>query len=249
MSKQFLTTGEVAVLCAVTPDAVLKWIKSGKIPATRTPGGHFRIHQSEIPSDLIKKQTPPQALQQKRSFKYCWEFHALSGKTPDECQSCIVYHSRAERGYNMVQLPEEAGHAKKFFKETCENCDYYKMAKSQRYNVLIVTNRIKLRTSLEADLSSVNFNLSFADSEYQCSMIVNDFQPDFVVIDCTIGEKQCQKFASYLANDPRLPFVRVIMAGEKYKFPNECDPEIFSRIKPNFTIRELSDLIESQFTN
>ena len=245
MSKQFLSTGEVAVLCAVTPDAVLKWIKSGKVPATRTPGGHFRIHQSEIPVDLIKKQTPPQAQQQKRSFKYCWEFHAVSGKTPDECQSCIVYRSRAERGYNMVHLPEEAEHAKKFFKETCENCDYYKMANSQRYNVLIVTDRAELRTSLETDLPTVNFNLTFADSEYQCSMIVNDFQPDFVVIDCTICEKQCQKFAGCLAKDPRLPFIRVIMAGEEYEFPNECNIETFAFIKQNFTLKELSELIEN----
>ena len=40
---ELLSTGEVARLCGVTRDAVLKWIKKGKLPATQTPGGHFRI--------------------------------------------------------------------------------------------------------------------------------------------------------------------------------------------------------------
>ena len=38
-----LSTGDVAKLFGVTPDAVLKWIKKGKLPATRTAGGHYRV--------------------------------------------------------------------------------------------------------------------------------------------------------------------------------------------------------------
>ena len=39
-----ITTGEAADMCCVTPDAVLKWIKGGKIPGVRTAGGHYRIN-------------------------------------------------------------------------------------------------------------------------------------------------------------------------------------------------------------
>ena len=38
-----LTTGQAAKLCAVTPDTVLKWIKKGRLEATRTAGGHYRV--------------------------------------------------------------------------------------------------------------------------------------------------------------------------------------------------------------
>ncbi|MFQ5353886.1 MAG: helix-turn-helix domain-containing protein, partial [Thermodesulfobacteriota bacterium] len=39
------TTGEVAEFCDVTINAVKKWIAAGKLPAYRTPGGHFRIER------------------------------------------------------------------------------------------------------------------------------------------------------------------------------------------------------------
>jgi len=36
---RYLTTGEVARACKVSLTAVHKWIASGKLQATRTPGG------------------------------------------------------------------------------------------------------------------------------------------------------------------------------------------------------------------
>ena len=38
-----LSTGDVARLLHVTPVCVLRWIRAGKLPAYRVPGGHFRI--------------------------------------------------------------------------------------------------------------------------------------------------------------------------------------------------------------
>ncbi len=42
------TTGEVASMSHVTINAVKKWINSGKLPAFRTPGGHFRINREDF---------------------------------------------------------------------------------------------------------------------------------------------------------------------------------------------------------
>lgn len=41
--KDVLTTGDVAKALHVSPVTVKQWIKRGKLKATRTPGGHFRI--------------------------------------------------------------------------------------------------------------------------------------------------------------------------------------------------------------
>jgi len=42
------TTGEIAKFCDVTINAVKKWIAAGKLPAFRTPGGHYRIEREDF---------------------------------------------------------------------------------------------------------------------------------------------------------------------------------------------------------
>jgi len=49
MSEQeLLTTSEVARYCRVTPDGVVKWIRSEKLRAFATPGGHYRIAKGDF---------------------------------------------------------------------------------------------------------------------------------------------------------------------------------------------------------
>lgn len=48
MDGEFISTGQAAKICAVTPDTVLKWIKGGRLNARRTPGGHYRIDRRDL---------------------------------------------------------------------------------------------------------------------------------------------------------------------------------------------------------
>ena len=41
-SSRLLTTGEIARYCDVSTNAVKKWIRSSRLKAFRTPGGHLR---------------------------------------------------------------------------------------------------------------------------------------------------------------------------------------------------------------
>lgn len=43
-----MTPGEVARLMRVNPKTVTRWVAAGRIPATRTPGGHVRIRRSVV---------------------------------------------------------------------------------------------------------------------------------------------------------------------------------------------------------
>lgn len=52
--KKPYTTGEIAGFCHVTINAVKKWIASGKLPAFRTPGGHYRVNKDNFMSFLEK---------------------------------------------------------------------------------------------------------------------------------------------------------------------------------------------------
>ncbi|NIM00434.1 MAG: response regulator [Acidobacteria bacterium] len=46
--RRFFTTTEVARYCEVSNDGVLKWIKSGKLRAFSTPGGHYRVSAEDF---------------------------------------------------------------------------------------------------------------------------------------------------------------------------------------------------------
>jgi excisionase family DNA binding protein len=46
--RRYLTTGEIARQCEVTPASVKKWIGQAKLRAVRTPGRHFRISVEEF---------------------------------------------------------------------------------------------------------------------------------------------------------------------------------------------------------
>ena len=53
-----LTTGEIARYCHVTYACVLKWIKSDKLKAYSTPGGHFRILRKDFKEFLQHYNMP-----------------------------------------------------------------------------------------------------------------------------------------------------------------------------------------------
>ena len=56
--RRFFTTSDVARYCAVTNDGVLKWIKSGKLRAFSTPGGHYRVAAEDFRKFLEKFDIP-----------------------------------------------------------------------------------------------------------------------------------------------------------------------------------------------
>jgi excisionase family DNA binding protein len=56
--RRFFTTSEIAGYCAVTNDGVLKWIKSGKLRAFSTPGGHYRVSSEDFRAFLDKFDMP-----------------------------------------------------------------------------------------------------------------------------------------------------------------------------------------------
>ncbi len=243
IAKDFVSTGKAAELCSVTPDTVLKWIKSGKIPANRTPGGHYRIHKETL-IGIIESETLltiPQEV--KRPFQFCWEFYKINGGFSEKCMDCIVYRSRAKRCYEMMKLPDESGHAKVFCQGTCDECEYFRVVQGQRLNILVITNQKELTDYLNDKAKLAEFNLRISDNEYHCSMVIESFRPDYVVIDSDIGPDRCHRFAKYLSVDPRAPFLKIIIAGDTKNIPKDCDRMLFAVIANPFTIGELESLL------
>jgi excisionase family DNA binding protein len=241
--KEYVSTGQAAELCSVTPDTVLKWIKSGKVPANRTPGGHYRINK-EIMQNIIETESlQVDSGYLNRPFQFCWEYYKSNGGISEKCQECIVYRSRATRCYEMIKLPEESGHARVFCQGSCDDCEYFRVVKGQRINLLVVTDNKALSDDLEKQAGDVDFNLRLTENEYHCSMVVENFRPDYVVIDAAMGQERCRDFAQHLSEDPRVPYLKIIIAGGYDDIPSECNKMIFAVIDSPFTLGEFDNLV------
>src|SRR5574341_627008 len=238
-SGEYLSTGQAARHCSVTSDAVLKWIKQRLLPACRTAGGHYRIHKDDIERFVMQQR--PRA-RTARPFQYCWEYHT-HGEILQECKDCIVYRTRAQRCYEVIKLAPEIGHQKLFCKQSCEECDYYQRTRRQQTNVLVVSNNLVLTAALQRDVAKVPLNLAFSDCEYDCSAKIDTFRPDYAIIDCSLGPERSTDIVHHLKQDPRIPYVRVILAARAGEIPKDCDREVFARITNSFNIYDLANCI------
>lgn len=246
MDMKLLTTGQAAEYCSVTPDTILKWIRSGFLPAKRTAGGHHRIDKRDLESVLQPSSSPESGRSEpsrQRPFRYCWEFNG-NGRLLEACQGCSVYQMRALRCYEVVRLAPEANHPKVFCeKGSCVDCDYYQQVHEQSINVLVVSDDKRLARGLLREVAKHEFNMEITDCEYSCSAMINDFRPDFAVLDCSMGKDLSREICEHLCQDPRIPFVRVVLAGKKDEFPTACEKEVFARIQRPFSIQDIADCI------
>lgn len=213
---KLLSTGEAAKLCAVKPDTVLKWIKRGRLEAVRTAGGHYRIQLSDI-EPLIRGRTfgdlsvppPPQCNPQPLR---CWEYLSPTGEVPEGCKKCVVYRVRAAWCFQVAGLGREIGHAKHLCRTSCRDCAYYRRVQGLATHVLVISPDESLIRRLQAD-SSEELELEFARSAYEASAIIHTFRPGFVVLDRDLGASEEAGLLKSLRSDPRIPGVRVILAG------------------------------------
>ncbi|MEW6746180.1 MAG: helix-turn-helix domain-containing protein [Planctomycetota bacterium] len=235
LKQHSLTTGQAARLCSVTPDTVLKWVKTGRLSAARTVGGHYRIDARDL--------APLRADTSARRFRFCWEYNSKGGAVLEGCRDCLVYRARALRCYELVKLSPTAGHSKLFCKTTCEECEYYRLVKGQAANVLVVSNNPELAASLRRQAFSATFNLKVTDCEYALSALVESFRPDFAVIDCSLGSHRARDIASHLLHDPRVRLARIILAARPGEFPRECDKQVFARIERPFELEHIAECI------
>jgi len=240
-TSKMLTTGQAARHCAVTPDTVLKWIRAGRLRARRTAGGHHRIDERELErvlgaSPVVEEGAPIDAFARSRSFRYCWEFNG-DGELLDSCEDCPVYQMRAQRCYEVVRLAPETEPPQQFCTSSCADCDYYRQVHEQEINVLVVSDDKRMTQALETDARSANLNLVVTECEYDCSAVINDFRPDYAVVDCRLGAMRSRDICNHLSQDPRIPFVRVVMAAKEGQFPTSCDKEVFARIQWPFSVK------------
>ncbi|SPE42563.1 hypothetical protein (dsrDN associated) [Candidatus Sulfopaludibacter sp. SbA3] len=215
MTSPLLTTGKAARMCSVKPDTVLKWIKKGALPATRTVGGHYRVEEQDLllvltQDDGCECRTEDTALCS-RPMR-CWEY--MSNSPGSECQECVVYKTHAAWCFRLVGVVKGAGHAKRFCSGLCQECPYYRRVHGLPTNVLVVSQDESLiRDLAKRESDAVAFR--FARRGYDASATISVFRPAFVVIDQAILEDLGMALLDALASDPRARGARILVAVRK----------------------------------
>jgi excisionase family DNA binding protein len=212
--SEYITTGKAAKLLLVTSDTILRWIKEGKLPTRKTAGGHNRIPLDSVMklaspkrSQPVETMTPPE-----RSFVPCWKFNAADGRIKESCRSCLVFKARGDRCYEVGVILKRNGQGAMCCPTECEECAYYRHEMQRPVNVLIFTDNEALKESLTTESGPSRLRLQFTSCAYDCSLVVDSFRPEYVVVDCAMELVKCEELCMHLANDPRIPWVKIMLA-------------------------------------
>ena len=241
MSKNLYSTFQAAKTLGVSPGTVLNWIKSGKVPASRTLGGHYRIQGDTIDELIAERNLHNLAggiASPHKTFQYCWEFNSKGGELPNDCRNCLAYKTRARRCYELSVVPKQFGHMKLFCDSVCEDCDYFLHVKDQVLNILVVTDDDGLMKAFENDEKT--FNVRKTDSEYECSTIVEKLRPDIAVIDCSFPRSK--DLLECLTNDPRVPHLKMVLISDTEIASDYRNNKIIARISKPLTTERIEKL-------
>jgi len=217
-TSDHLSTGQAAKLLSVTADTVLKWIKKGKIPATRTAGGHYRVKWSDV-QRLRDGTFHPLPEPEDGEQVYCWEFHSSGDGISETCLPCIVYRAHALHCFELSGLPVPDDRAGTFCATSCLDCAYYMAYFEEQLSAVVVVCNPEQRQRLEQAVPpSSSLRLTFTCSAYETAIAIRDLAPDYVVLHTSIPRKQRDELRRHIEDDPHCPNVSVLVVG------NEADP-------------------------
>lgn len=209
----YLTTGQAAKLCEVTPDTILKWIRKGRLAGARTAGGHYRINlrdlRPHIPPGRGETLSPETGACARPSMR-CWEYLSNGGAVRNSCKQCVVYRVGATGCFLMADMETEIGHARRFCETSCDACVYYRRVTGLATNVLVITADEVLVEQLASE-DDEYVTLRFASSAYGASATIENFRPAFAVVDQELLATKEIGLLESLSRDSRVPGLKVVL--------------------------------------
>ena len=207
-----VSTGKAAHLCGVKSDTVLKWIKAEKIAATKTAGGHYRIHTESLQPFLSECTDSKQVSLD--SLAKCWEFCAKEGKVKPGCLQCIVFRSDAENCHILATLGKSGGYQGINCKVSCEFCEYFKYKQKAKSKVLVITENNEFIEKLNS-ASGEMIEFIFSCCGYTACNAIQDSHPDLILIDDTINSTVAEELCNHILEDKRVNNARVFLTSQE----------------------------------
>jgi excisionase family DNA binding protein len=246
MAATLLTTGKAARLCSVKPDTVLKWIKKGRLPASRTAGGHYRVEERDLQLVLEQNDGGNEKLEESVALcarpVRCWEY--MNHSPGHECRECVVYRVHATWCFRLVNVLKGAGHAKMFCGTgSCQDCPYHRRVHGQPTNVLVITQDESMIQRL-AKRESESIAFRFARRGYDASAVIAVFRPALVIFDQAILESLGVSLLEALVSDPRAAGARIIVAVRKETIGCRIhNSAVYATVEEPFTADEIETIV------
>ena len=244
----WLSTGQAAKLCSVTPATVLNWIRKGRLDGVRTAGGHYRIRREQLEPILNDSWSSSQSISLSAASRpqplRCWEYFSDDGMIRPECKDCDVFRVRAARCFEFAAL---GGNGGPLCPTTCDECAFYRRAVGMPTEVLVVSGDQDLIQGLKEPPCEA-INLRFASNAYEASAVVQSATPAFAVVDRdTVGGGD-EGLVESLVHDARLPGLKIVVAvahGEEQPLAGDDDWRFVLRVleKP-FGVNRIAEIID-----
>ena len=242
MDQDMVSTGQAAKLCSVTPDTILKWIKNNKIEAVQTAGGHYRIIREKLKPYMVVslehiKENPLQ-------INYCWQYHSDKDDVNEGCRECMIFKSKAEKCYLVAGLGENAGHSQTFCTTSCYECDYFHLMNSSPISVLIISENEQLKQKLQREVKG-NLTLKFACCGYDTSMIIQEFRPDYIIIDESMVNSNPDEICKHILNDPRVHGSQIVLAIAQQRAEKKIPEGVCASIRIPFNASDMEECFQN----
>jgi excisionase family DNA binding protein len=248
-NSDLLSTGNAASLCSVTPDTILKWINSGKIPAIKTAGGHYRVKKSDLKPFVAEPSKGAWSMVDAvMNPLYCWEFHGKNGTMAHQCASCITFQSRSERCYVIVGRNQHLGKSNKFCKISCYDCDYYSFIHRPRINILVLTDDNTFINQFRFDGKS-NFAYHIACCPHETASMLHKYPPNLILVDLSVfqSKEEIADFYGYCKNVVHIENKRIVLAIRNSDDSRKIPKGFNTVLKIPFTPNEIESLFNVLF--
>ena len=244
-----LTTGQAARLCSVKADTILKWIRDGRLQATRTAGGHFRVDPTHLnalqPLSFAEASPPNEPGASQPAMLRCWEYMAAEGEIPEACLQCVAYRIRAAWCFEVRKLGCDVGQMSVYCRTSCEDCLYYQRVTCSATDILLVTVDLDLIEALSADKARLRIHV--ARNAYEASALIAAVRPTFAVIDLEPLRGGEAGLLDCLYMDRRVCGLRIILAepSRKSGLQPPAHPGIVSTLRKPFGSQDLLRIVQS----
>jgi excisionase family DNA binding protein len=131
MARNYFTTNDIARMCNVTRQTAINWIKSRKLKANFTPGGHRRVLEEDLIAFFKENRMDPAIIEtyeneHRKTVPPCWEYFSMgftSRSSRHDCERCLIKEARAQRCFAIARAlpPEEMA-----CQPDCGQCSYFR---------------------------------------------------------------------------------------------------------------------------